>query len=65
MGNEKYAAALDKLIDAREEIARLSAELAEAREYIGNLLALPVSDELHEAIRTRARAWLDREDAAR
>ncbi len=31
---EKYAAALDKLIDARDEIARLRAALAEAREVV-------------------------------
>ena len=34
MGDEKYAKALDKLIDAKDEIARLRADLAEAREAL-------------------------------
>ncbi len=40
MGDEKYAKALDKLIDARDEIARLRAELAEAREAVKPFAAL-------------------------
>ena len=34
MGDEKYAKALDKLIDAKDEIVRLRAELDEAREVV-------------------------------
>ena len=34
MGDEKYAKALDKLIDAKDEIVRLRAELAEARDAL-------------------------------
>ena len=34
MGDEKYATALDKLIDAKDLIARLRADLAKAREAL-------------------------------
>ncbi len=75
MGDEKYAKALDKLIDARDEIARLCAKLAEAREVVQIIYPYavdgarhvrnsPSSSEEHiretgEDIR-RARAFIDR-----
>ena len=68
MGDEKYAKALDKLIDAKDEIARLRAELAEAREVVGYFLAnrggIVVSSNQELAAETemlsRARAFIDR-----
>ncbi len=60
MADEKYAKALDKLIDAKDEIARLRADLATARSSPGEFLALPVTDSGHRETRARARAFIDR-----
>ncbi len=60
MADEKYTNALYKLIDAKDEITRLRADIDEARSILGEFLALPVTDSGHGDLRARARAFIDR-----
>ena len=64
MGDEKYAKALDRLIDAKDEIARLTAELAKPWLASDEIARLP------EAEKTRRRnaamdAFRDKRDLAK
>ncbi len=66
MSNEKYAKALDNLINARYEIVRLRADLARANErlaevsaMLGDFMALPIRGQDHIAVRARVREFLE------
>ena len=62
--NEKYAKALDKLIDAKDEIARLRAELAKPWLASDEVARLPESEK-RRRINAAVAVMRDKKDCAR
>ena len=60
IGHEKYAMALDKLIDAKDEIARLRPALESAHALLAEWISTEVDSQSLFEMRARSRELLDR-----